>query len=150
MRMKHVCVIFGVALGGLVTAGCETQQNRYGRYEQPQYAEVHGTVERIEVVQASAPSQASGVGMVGGAIVGGLLGNQVGRGTGKTLATIAAAAGGAYAGNEAEKRYAGNKEIYRVTMRVPDGRVVTFDQPETYNLRVGDRARVSQNRLVPE
>lgn len=39
-----------------------------------------------------------------GAVVGGLLGNQVGGGNGKTLATIAGAVGGGYLGNEIAKR----------------------------------------------
>ena len=39
-----------------------------------------------------------------GAVVGGLLGSQVGGGTGKTLATIAGAVGGGYLGNEVAKK----------------------------------------------
>ena len=39
-----------------------------------------------------------------GAVVGGLLGNQVGGGNGKTLATIAGAVGGGYLGNEIAKK----------------------------------------------
>ena len=43
-----------------------------------------------------------GIGL--GAVVGGLLGNQVGGGNGKTLATIAGAVGGGYLDNEIAKR----------------------------------------------
>jgi uncharacterized protein YcfJ len=39
-----------------------------------------------------------------GAVVGGLLGNQVGGGTGKTLATVAGAAAGGYAGNRIQDK----------------------------------------------
>ena len=46
----------------------------------------------------------SPVGMGLGAVVGGLIGSQVGGGTGKTLATIAGAIGGGYLGNEVAKR----------------------------------------------
>ena len=54
---------------------------------------------------APAPApQNSAVGIGLGAVVGGLLGNQVGDGKGRTLATIAGAMGGAYAGNEIAKR----------------------------------------------
>ena len=42
------------------------------------------------------------VGVVGGAVVGGPLGHQVGGGTSKTLATIGGGGGG-YAGNEVQK-----------------------------------------------
>jgi Glycine zipper 2TM domain len=46
----------------------------------------------------------SPIGIGVGAVVGGLLGNQVGGGTGKTLATVAGAVGGGYVGNEIAKR----------------------------------------------
>lgn len=40
------------------------------------------------------------VGTVGGAVAGGVIGNQFGKGTGKTIATVGGAAGGAVLGNE--------------------------------------------------
>lgn len=46
----------------------------------------------------------SPVGIGVGAVLGGLIGNQVGGGNGKTLATIAGAVGGGYVGNEVAKR----------------------------------------------
>ena len=49
-------------------------------------------------------AQNSPIGIGVGAVVGGLLGNQVGGGNGKTLATIAGAVGGGYLGNEIAKR----------------------------------------------
>jgi len=51
---------------------------------------------------AAAPNSPIGIGV--GAVIGGLLGNQVGGGNGKTLATIAGALGGGYLGNEIAKR----------------------------------------------
>jgi uncharacterized protein YcfJ len=39
-----------------------------------------------------------------GAVIGGVLGNQVGSGDGKTLATILGAVGGGYIGNEVAKK----------------------------------------------
>ncbi|MGO4220426.1 glycine zipper 2TM domain-containing protein [Lysobacter sp. TAF61] len=38
-----------------------------------------------------------------GAVAGGLLGNQIGGGSGKTIATVAGAAGGAYAGRKIQE-----------------------------------------------
>ena len=46
----------------------------------------------------------SAVGIGVGAVVGGVLGNQVGSGDGKTLATILGAVGGGYVGNEIAKK----------------------------------------------
>ncbi|AHL32354.1 hypothetical protein CD58_05390 [Pseudomonas brassicacearum] len=42
-------------------------------------------------------------GTVLGAVAGGLLGNQIGGGTGKKIATVAGAAGGGYAGNKIQE-----------------------------------------------
>jgi uncharacterized protein YcfJ len=61
-----------------------------------------------QVAQAPAPAPApvaqnSIVGMGLGAVVGGLIGNQVGSGNGRKLATIAGAVGGGYVGNEIAK-----------------------------------------------
>lgn len=53
---------------------------------------------------AAAPDNYSPVGIGIGAAIGGLLGNQVGSGDGKTLATIAGAVGGGYVGNEIAKK----------------------------------------------
>ena len=44
------------------------------------------------------------VGNVGGAVVGGLLGNQIGKGTGKTVATVGGAVAGGFVGNEVQKK----------------------------------------------
>src|SRR5437762_13310657 len=59
-----------------------------------------GTVQAVHAVKHK--GEGGAVGMVGGAVVGGLLGHQVGGGTGKTLATVGGAAAGAYAGNEVQ------------------------------------------------
>ena len=65
---------------------------------EPQYSQA-------PVYQQPAPvAQNSPLGIGVGAVVGGLLGNQVGGGSGKTLATIAGAVGGGYVGNEIAKR----------------------------------------------
>ncbi|MEK0362390.1 glycine zipper 2TM domain-containing protein [Pseudomonas sp. CBC3] len=49
-----------------------------------------------------------------GAVVGGLLGNQVGGGTGKKIATVAGAVGGGYAGNQVQERMQAN-DTYTTT-----------------------------------
>src|SRR5712664_1660177 len=53
--------------------------------------------------EISEPGKGSGIGGVGGAVVGGVLGHQVGSGRGNDLATVAGAVGGAFAGNAIEK-----------------------------------------------
>ena len=71
-------------------------------------------VTQVEPAQPYSPSPSyppaapaahnSPVGIGVGAVAGGLLGSQVGGGTGKTLATIAGAVGGGYLGNEVAKK----------------------------------------------
>jgi len=65
----------------------------------------HDVVQPVSVAQKQAPvPQNSPIGIGVGAVIGGLLGNQVGSGDGKALATIAGAVGGGYIGNEVAKR----------------------------------------------
>lgn len=53
-------------------------------------------------------------GTVLGAVAGGLLGNQVGGGTGKKIATVAGAVGGGYAGNKVQEHMQ-NGDTYTTT-----------------------------------
>lgn len=53
---------------------------------------------------APAPRQPNYVGIGTGAVIGGLIGNQVGGGNGKKLATLAGIIGGGYIGNEVANR----------------------------------------------
>jgi len=81
------------------------------------------------------------IGIVGGAVVGGLLGNQVGGGRGKDLATVAGAVGGAIAGNEIEKRVDTDKR-YEIVVRFDDGSRRTFTGTDSTAWRAGDRVKV--------
>lgn len=56
------------------------------------------------------------VGTATGAVVGGVLGNQVGGGRGKKIATVAGAVGGGYAGNKAQQHIQQNN-TYTTTER---------------------------------
>jgi outer membrane lipoprotein SlyB len=88
--------------------------------------------------------EASGVGAVGGAVVGGLLGNMVGGGNGKKIATVGGAVAGGYAGNEIEK----NRKSYTVwivQVRERDGGTRRFERRSDPGLRVGDEVRLTEN-----
>ncbi len=61
-----------------------------------------------------------------GAVLGGLLGNQVGGGTGKTLATVVGAVGGGYAGNTVEKRMK-KETVYQIDLRMEDGSTLRLE-----------------------
>lgn len=86
-----------------------------------------GTVESVQAVQEK--GEGTGLGVAGGAVAGGLLGHQVGGGKGKTAMTVLGAVGGAFAGNEIEKR-ARATTVYDVQVRMEDGSVRTFRRSE--------------------
>lgn len=85
-------------------------ENLQARNEQPvkrvAYAEPSQQSAPVPVTapQPAPVAKNSPVGIGVGAVIGGLLGSQVGGGDGKTLATIAGAVGGGYIGNEVAKR----------------------------------------------
>jgi outer membrane lipoprotein SlyB len=104
---------------------------------------VCGTVESVNRVQASAST--SGVGAVAGGVVGGVVGNQVGNGRGRTLATVAGAAGGAMAGNAVE-RNRNTHAVYRVNVRMQDGSLRTVDSGSSFP--VGQPVTVKGNSIT--
>ena len=69
-----------------------------------QYSQAPAYPQPAPAAPVAPAAQNSPIGIGVGAVVGGLLGNQVGGGNGKTLATIAGAVGGGYLGNEIAKR----------------------------------------------
>ena len=91
-------------------------------------ASVCGTCGKVESVAAvKQKGEGTGIGVVGGAVVGGLLGSQVGGGNGKNVATVLGAVGGGVAGNEVEKR-ARATTMYQVRVRMDDGSIRTVTQ----------------------
>ncbi|MCY1427415.1 Glycine zipper 2TM domain protein [compost metagenome] len=87
-----------------------------------------------------------GLGTIAGAVVGGVAGNQVGSGKGKTVATVAGTAGGAYIGHQLEKR---NQEPsgYAITVRMENGSSQTLTQSTSAGLSVGDRVRIDNGSI---
>ena len=103
-----------------------------------------GNVESIRTITTRA--QGSGIGAAGGAILGGLLGNQVGGGHGRQLATVAGAVGGAVMGNQVEGNMKANHS-YEIRVRLDDGTLRTFHQQSVPQWRTGDRVRVVKGSL---
>lgn len=106
-----------------------------------------GQVEAVRAVQIEAAP--SGVGIVAGAVLGGVLGNQVGGGNGKKLATVAGAVGGGFAGNEIERR-ARSATTYEVRVRMENGTVRTFPYNNQPNWNIGDRVKVVDGYLTSQ
>ncbi|REE24192.1 glycine zipper 2TM protein [Paraburkholderia sp. BL27I4N3] len=103
-----------------------------------------GEVVAINTVQAPEPT--TGLGALGGAVAGGLVGNQIGGGRGKILTTIAGAVGGGLAGNGIE--HAVRKQTtYQVQVRMQDGSYRNFSYPTQPAVQIGQRVHVSGDSL---
>jgi outer membrane lipoprotein SlyB len=103
-----------------------------------------GEVVAINTVQAPEPT--TGLGALGGAVAGGLVGNQIGGGRGKILTTIAGAVGGGLAGNGIE--HAVRKQTtYQVQVRMQDGSYRNFSYATQPAVQVGERVHVSGDSL---
>ncbi|MET4676254.1 glycine zipper 2TM domain-containing protein [Luteibacter sp. ME-Dv--P-043b] len=86
--------LFVVATGAAVTAPPADAQSRRSQ---------HQVCRDVQTKQIQSKDNNRLIGTGVGAVAGGLLGNQVGGGKGKTLATVAGAVGGGYAGNQIQK-----------------------------------------------
>ncbi len=104
-----------------------------------------GVVQAVRVVRRN--GRTSGVGLVGGGVVGAIVGSQFGHGSTNTLATVGGAAGGAYLGNKIEKR-AHSTIRYNVVVRMDDGRTKTFSYAARPGLHAGSYVRVENGTLV--
>lgn len=136
----------GLAMASLILfAGCATPN-------EPLEIRM-GKIEQISNVQLSSGRQL-GIGAVLGAGAGGLLGSLVGGGTGRDLAIVAGALGGAFAGSTIERDHNDKELTQQVVVRVESGvLVVVNQQPADPNLRVGQKVFIegkgNHARIVP-
>ncbi|OIR00454.1 hypothetical protein GALL_175190 [mine drainage metagenome] len=101
----------------------------------------------IEVVTGTKQGEGGALGMIGGGIAGALLGHQVGGGTGKDVATIAGAAGGAYAGKKVEEKLRSAK-FWSVKVRLDSGEERTFEFDHDPGFASGDLVKVSGDSVT--
>jgi uncharacterized protein YcfJ len=100
-----------------------------------------------EIHTETRQGKGSGLGVVGGAVIGGLLGNQVGGGTGKKLATVGGAAAGGYAGNQVEKN-AKKSTVWVAQVVDRNGQMRRVELGADPVLRAGDTVRERDGQLV--
>ncbi|AOR66136.1 hypothetical protein BBJ41_00445 [Burkholderia stabilis] len=109
------------------------------------YCQSCGTV--VAITQTRTPGQSSGIGAVGGAAAGGLLGNQFGHGNGRTAMTIIGALGGGLAGNQVEKQVRAETD-YQVQVQMESGATRTFTYHNPPPFGQGQRVRIENGSLV--
>jgi outer membrane lipoprotein SlyB len=98
-----------------------------------------GTVTEIKTEKRKGSGGA--VGIIGGAVAGGLLGKQVGSGDGKTVATVGGAVAGGYIGNEIQKRM-NKKTFYITTIKMSDGSIKKFESEQAPSWAVGNSVKL--------
>jgi uncharacterized protein YcfJ len=91
--------------------------------------------------------KASGVGAVGGAVVGGVVGHQFGGGNGKTAMTALGAVGGGLAGNEIEKDMK-KYTVWVTTVTFKDGTRRIYERTNNPGLKAGDVVKLSNGQPV--
>ncbi len=104
-----------------------------------------GKVSGVSVVEKK--GEGGPIGVIAGGVAGALLGNQVGGGTGKTVATVAGAAGGAYAGHKVEEHVRSTK-AWSVRVRLDSGEERKFSFAQDPGFKTGDPVRLSGGSIV--
>lgn len=136
-----------------VVAGCAEPQprNSYGTTysnsggHTSSRCETCGVVNDVQIVNVD--KSVSPMGMVIGAVAGGLLGNTVGKGDGRTAATVVGAVAGGAVGNQVGKNNGSPGQAYQISIRLDDGRVATVTQADDPQVRRGDYVEVRNNRV---
>lgn len=149
MRVVGTLVGLTIVAGGLLTAfqahaatNASTNTSAKPAAAASAAAASQGTVQAVRAIEVK--GKGSGLGVVAGAVVGGLLGNQVGKGTGNTVATVGGAVAGGYAGNEVEKSTK-RHTVYKTSVKLDDGSVHEYTVSEQF--AVGARVHVSGKKL---
>jgi outer membrane lipoprotein SlyB len=155
IKLASAVVALSAVLAGCASPGYGPQQQTYQGQGQSQsypnanrgYATMYGVVDSIQVVQAPATS-GPGLGAVAGAVVGGLLGNTVGGGSGRAVATVGGAVAGGLVGNNLENRNrAAGPSTYQIGVRLDDGTYTTISQDSAADLGIGNRVRIDSGRV---
>lgn len=104
-----------------------------------------GKVLSVKLVEKD--GEGSAVGMVAGGVAGALLGNQIGKGGTRDVATIAGAAGGAYAGHKIEQKVNKVKK-WEVAVHFDNGDQKTFSFDRDPGFSAGTKVKASGGGIV--
>jgi outer membrane lipoprotein SlyB len=129
----------------LCLSSCSSNQG-YGVQQSVRAQQQIGSVASIQILPQSSMNGTGGALL--GAVLGGVVGNQFGGGSGRALATGVGVIGGAVAGNQIATQNQQGNQIYRVLVRLDNGRIQQFDYQQIGDLRVGDRVSIEGNQIV--
>jgi outer membrane lipoprotein SlyB len=103
-----------------------------------------GVIEQIESAQIQS-NHHQGVGAVVGGLAGLGLGSLIGDGTGRDVAMVLGAVGGAVAGNEVQKKKDAPQPGQQIIVRTTSGVLVSVTQPVDPGLRTGQKVYIEGN-----
>lgn len=131
--LQTLKTLFSAALLVILT-GCATQGGM-----SPGEMEIRaGVIEQIYPTQIANTHQ-SGVGAVVGGVVGLGLGSLIGGGNGRDVAMVLGTIGGAYAGNEIQKKHEQPIQAQQIVVRTTNGVLVSVTQPTNPALYAGQK-----------
>ena len=136
---QKIASCFSALVLGLILTACATPGQQSGELEIRA-----GVIEQINAVQIESAHQ-SGIGAVVGGLAGLGIGSLIGGGSGRDVAMVLGAVGGAYAGNEAQKKYDQPVQGQQIIVRSSNGVLISVTQPVNPNLRKGQKVYVEGN-----
>jgi outer membrane lipoprotein SlyB len=145
--LRRFSYIFAGLVALILTAGQASGQ-------QPGAMEIRqGVIEQITEVQLQS-NHHRGVGAIVGGLGGLGIGSLIGGGTGRDVAMVAGALGGALFGNNLQKRYDQPVSGQQIIVRVKSGVLVAITQPVDPNLRTGQAVYIEGSgegaRVIPQ
>lgn len=121
-----------IVLTGLTLTGCANTSSLSGDVYSASAAKrvqtvTYGTIVAMRPVQIQAGEDSNALGAIGGAVLGGFLGNTIGGGTGRSLATAAGAVAGGLVGQGVEGSL-NRVQGYELEIRKDDGSTIVVVQ----------------------
>lgn len=147
MKLQTIITSVALGLGIAALSGCATTQgpNTFTRSEAGRTQTVEaGTVTAVRDVTIQ--NEGSNVATATGAVLGGVAGNAMGGGRGRTATTVAGAAAGGAAGNAMSQSSHPGVEV---TVQLDSGRTIAVVQDgSSKQFRVGDRVNVASDGVT--
>jgi outer membrane lipoprotein SlyB len=145
--MRKQPLLLALAFTGLLGAAnlATADEHGNGHNKHKNVCQECARVTSINVTEKRGESNA--VGLLAGGAAGALLGNQVGSGNGRSVATVAGALGGAYAGKKIQEN-ANSRKIWNVHVKYDNGHTGQFAFERDPGLRNGDLVRKTGGSLA--
>ena len=149
-RMRSLVVASLAPLVAILAIGC-AGPGPSSQYDTPEIRQ--GVIEQITPVDLPS-NHHQGLGAVLGGAAGLGLGSLIGAGTGRDVAMVAGAIGGALVGNDIQKKNAQPVPGQQIIVRTRSGVLVAVTQPVGPYLQTGQRVYLQGNgentRVIPE